>query len=120
MRATTDRRLVPGIGVLVGLAVLGSTAMFFAGCSRLLRRNQPVQESAFGRITRTKKIRAAWMNYPPAIMKDPATGKMTGAFVDILNAIATNIGLQVEWMPKETTWIDQVSGLDSGDWDIVG
>jgi ABC-type amino acid transport substrate-binding protein len=93
--------------------------MVFAGCSRLLHRNPP-PESVFGRILRTRKIRAAWMNYPPSIMKDPATGKIIGPFADILNAIGANLGLKVEWMPSATEWADQGSGLESGKFDIVG
>jgi ABC-type amino acid transport substrate-binding protein len=120
MKTTTSRRMVPGIGVLAGMAILCASAAFLAGCGRLLHRNPPVQESVFGRIMRTQKIRAAWMNLPPGIMKDPATGKMKGIFVEILSAIAEYNHLQLEWMPAETAWIDQVKGLESGDYDIVG
>ena len=77
-------------------------------------------ESAYDRVIRTKKIRAAWLTYPPAAMKDPKTGKLTGTFVETLDAIAKNLDLEVQWMDGETPWGALIEGLDQDKYDIVG
>ena len=78
------------------------------------------KETVYERVMRTKKIRAAWLTYPPAAMKDPASGKLKGTFVETLNAIAKDNGLQVEWMDGETPWGTQIEGLEEDRYDIVG
>jgi ABC-type amino acid transport substrate-binding protein len=79
----------------------------------------PQNESVYARVIRTKKIRAAWLTYPPAAMKD-ASGQLHGTFVDTLNEIAKNNGLQVEWMDGETPWGTQIEGLEGDRYDVVG
>ncbi len=77
-------------------------------------------EPVYSRVLQSKKIRAAWLIYPPAVMKDASTGKLTGTFVDTLETVAHNLGLEVEWAANETPWAEQIAGLDSDKFDIVG
>ena len=53
-------------------------------------------------------------------MKDTVTGKMSGAFVEALDMIGKNLGVQVEWMDGETPWGNQIEGLNADRYDIVG
>lgn len=76
-------------------------------------------ESVYTRVMRTKKIRAAWLTYPPAAMKD-ASRQLQGTFVQTLDEIAKNNGLQVEWMDGETPWGTQIEGLEGDRYDVVG
>ena len=46
---------------------------------------------------RTGNIRAAYITYPPAIIKDTATGKLSGTFYETLEQIARNCELELEW-----------------------
>ena len=64
-------------------------------------------------------LRACFMNYPPACMKDAKTGKMSGIFVDILQKVCDNIGKKLEWT-EEVGWESQIDGLESDRFDIVG
>ena len=66
-----------------------------------------------------ERLRASFMNYPPACMKDTKTGKMRGIFVDILQKVCDNLGLILEWT-EEVGWASQIEGLDSDRYDIVG
>jgi ABC-type amino acid transport substrate-binding protein len=52
-------------------------------------------------------------------MKDTATGKMTGIFVEALERAAENMGLKVQWT-EEVGWGAQIEGLQAGRYDIVG
>jgi len=73
----------------------------------------------YERIIRQDKIRAAFINYPPACMKDTKTGKMSGIFVDVLEKACENLGLELEWT-EEVGWASQIEGLDANRYDIIG
>ncbi|MFN3650352.1 MAG: substrate-binding periplasmic protein [Armatimonadota bacterium] len=75
--------------------------------------------SVYDRITKAGKIRAAYLDYPPACMKDTKTGKLTGVFVETLEKAAENLGLTVEWT-EEVGWGAQIEGLQTDRYDIVG
>lgn len=79
----------------------------------------PVEKSAYDRVLESKVIRAGYVNYPPGCIVDPKTHQITGAFVDILNKVAENTGLKVEYT-EEVGWATMITGLDSGRYDIMG
>jgi len=95
-------------------------AAILVGCGQQNTGAPGAKESVYDRVIRTKKIRAAWLTYPPAAMKDTTSGKMSGAFVETLELIAKDLDLQVEWMPGETPWGSQIEGLESDRYDIIG
>ena len=59
-------------------------------------------ESTWDQIKRTGKLRYGAIEYPPYWYRDKATGKLTGALVEMVEDIAKEIG--VEAVPVETTW----------------
>jgi polar amino acid transport system substrate-binding protein len=77
------------------------------------------KETVYERVVKSGKIRAAYISYPPALMKDTATGKMSGIFVETLEKAADNLGLKVEWT-EEVGWGSQIEGLEADRYDIVG
>ena len=104
------------------LCLLGGTlfaTLMLAGCIHP-QGETPRAESVYDRIVRTKTIRAAWLTYPPAAIKDTVSGKMSGIFVDTLNRIGSDLGIKVEWMDGETPWGQQIEGLNEDRYDIVG
>ena len=77
------------------------------------------KQTVYDRITTKKTIRAAYLNYPPACMKDTKTGVMSGIFVDVLTKACDNLGLKLEWT-EEVGWASQIEGLNTDRYDIVG
>lgn len=77
------------------------------------------RESVYNRVIKSGKIRAAYITYPPACMKDTASGRMSGIFVEVLEKAAANCGLSVEWT-EEVGWGSQIEGLAADRYDIVG
>jgi len=75
--------------------------------------------STYDRVMKSGKLRAAYITYPPALMKDTKTGKMSGVFVEVLEQAAKNLGLSVEWT-EEVGWGAQIEGLQADRYDIVG
>ena len=64
-------------------------------------------------------IRCGYVPYPPGLIKDPNSGKISGIFPEILEQAALNLGLKVEWT-EEVGWGTMVEGLTSGRYDMVG
>jgi len=55
------------------------------------------KESAFDRVMRTGIIRCGYWVAPPMIIRDPNSGKMSGAFVEYVEALGKALDLKIEW-----------------------
>jgi len=75
--------------------------------------------TVYSRVASTNTLRAAYITYPPAVMRDAKTGKMTGAFVEVIEQAAKNLGWKVQWT-EEVGWGAQIEGLQNDRYDIVG
>lgn len=75
--------------------------------------------TVYERVIQKDKVRAAYINYPPACMKNTETGEMSGIFVDVIEKACENLGLELEWT-EEVGWASQIEGLDANRYDIVG
>ncbi|MGN8275696.1 transporter substrate-binding domain-containing protein [Pseudomonas sp. SMN5] len=54
----------------------------------------------------------------PYVMRDPASGHYSGFFVDLCRDFAENV-LKVKAQFVDTSWDNQVAGLQSGKWDMA-
>lgn len=70
------------------------------------------KETAFERMMRTGTLRCGYYVFPPVVMRDPNTGKMSGFSVDMMNILAERTGLKVEWTEESTfgNWIQALQG----------
>lgn len=75
--------------------------------------------SVYERVAAKKTLRAAYITYPPAVVRDSKTGKLTGTFVETLERAAENLGWKVEWT-EEVGWGSQIEGLQADRYDIIG
>lgn len=75
--------------------------------------------SVYDKVLKSGVIRACYVVYPPALIKDPNTGKMSGVFVEALNKAASNMGLKVEWY-AEVGWGEMIEALNTNRCDIIG
>ena len=76
-------------------------------------------ESVYDRVIKSGTIRAGYITYPPALMKDTKTGQMSGIFVETLEKAAENLGLKLKWT-EEVGWGAQIEGLQTNRYDIIG
>jgi ABC-type amino acid transport substrate-binding protein len=76
-------------------------------------------QSVYNKVITSGVITACYLEYPPAIIKDPNTGKLSGIFYDALNKAASNMGLKVSWSVEEG-WADLIPSLNAGKCDIIG
>lgn len=93
-------------------------AALIAGCGPGTRESgSEKQQSVVDQIKREKVIHAGYIKYPPFVIEDPKSGKLSGFFVDLMAEIAQLMGCKVEY--EETDWGTMVAGLQTGKFDIV-
>lgn len=57
-------------------------------------------------------------DWNPMTMKDPATNSYKGYDIDVMTALAADLGVEVEFVP--TDWKTLVSGVTSGTYNLTG
>lgn len=55
------------------------------------------KESAYDRVMRTGTIRCGYWVFPPLLIRDANTNKMSGAYVDYVEALGKALDLKIEW-----------------------
>jgi polar amino acid transport system substrate-binding protein len=102
-------------GVVILTIVVSLLTVKFSGSSMTGSNGN----SVYDRVVSSGTIRACYVVYPPASIKDPNTGKLSGVFVETLNKAAENMGLKVDWN-TEVGWGDMIEALNSSKCDIIG
>ncbi|MGE3769589.1 MAG: substrate-binding periplasmic protein [Bdellovibrionales bacterium] len=74
---------------------------------------QAARETAYERVMRTQTLRCGYGIWEPAILRDPNTGVLSGWMVDIMDAVAREAQLKVEWT-EEVDWGQIGEALQSG------
>lgn len=77
------------------------------------------QETILQRVNRTKTIKAAYIPYPPFVLVDPSTKKVSGYFIEMMDEIVSRMGPGFKIEYEETTWGTMVVGVQSGKFDVV-
>lgn len=76
------------------------------------------KETAFERVMRTNTLRCGYYIYAPLVMRDPNTGRLSGATIDMMNYLAEKTGLKIEWT-EEITFGNWVPALQANRFDAV-
>jgi len=103
------------------LFVLAIVTVSFSSCNQSTQPSTEAlqKQTVYGRVLKSNTIKCAFLNYPPACMKDTKTGQMSGIFVEVIEKAASNLGMKVEWT-EEVGWGSQIEGLDKDRYDLVG
>ncbi|MCF8229233.1 MAG: ABC transporter substrate-binding protein [Bacteroidales bacterium] len=103
---------------LVKLLAIAFLFIMFS-CNQTGTVNTESDLAVYERVINSNTLRASYLSYPPACMKDTKTGEMSGIFVDVLQKACDNLGLKLEWT-EEVGWSSQIEGLETNRYDIVG
>jgi len=76
------------------------------------------KETAYERVMRTQTLRCAYTPYPPFMIKDANTGKLSGIYYDVMEEIAKRLSLKLEW-PEEVAPAGLFEGFKSGRYDAI-
>lgn len=80
--------------------------------------NQSQGADLLSAILANGEIRAGYVVDPPAMIKDPNTGELSGIFHDALEIAGENLGLKINWV-EEVGWGTMIEGLKAGRYDII-
>lgn len=108
-----------GAVIFLVIVALAGVPLGLSTCADPSQKNHSQGASVYDRVANTRTLRAAYITYPPAVVRDAKTGKLSGAFVEILERAAANLGWKVVWT-EEVGWGAQIEGLASDRYDIVG
>ena len=90
---------------------------FLAIISLLIISTAANAESKLQSIKKNGELRVGTTgDWDPMSMKDPATNKYKGFDIDVMNELAKDMGVKVEFVPAE--WKTIVSGITSARYDI--
>ncbi|MES3032243.1 MAG: transporter substrate-binding domain-containing protein [Patescibacteria group bacterium] len=108
---TTFKSVMCVLGVVAVLALIIS-------CQPRTTSKQNSAQPAFDRVINTKTIKVGYISYPPSLIKDPNSGKITGIFHDVLAEIGRRADLKIEFV-EEVTWGTMIEAVNSGRVDLI-
>ncbi len=89
------------------------------GVAVLILPSWVLAQSTLDNILASGKLRFGTTgDWNPMTMRDPATNDRMGFDIDVANALAADLGVEVEFVP--TTWKTIVAGVASGAYDMTG
>jgi ABC-type amino acid transport substrate-binding protein len=74
----------------------------------------PEKASVFDRVMKTRTIRCGYGIWPPFIVKDPNTGKLSGIFYDYMEALGQALSLKIDWAEESGGHSDFIPALTEG------
>lgn len=75
-------------------------------------------DDVYARVLGSGVLRCGYTPYSVGLMKDANSGKLSGIYKDLVEAVAAKLDVQVEWV-EEVGWAQQIEGLNSGRFDLV-
>lgn len=76
-------------------------------------------QSTLDEVQKRGEIKVGYVVYPPGMIKDPNTGKLSGIFYDALEEAGKNLGLKITWV-EEVSWGTMIEGLKAKRYDMIG
>lgn len=107
-------------GSVIFTAVILSVIAAYGTVKLVTEKKDPVTklESTYERVIRTGEMRCGYLPIKAVIYKDPNTGKLSGVGYDIVNIMATNLGLKVKWV-GEASFVSMAEDLKHGRYDMI-
>lgn len=98
--------------------MLKSTLLALSAAALLAGASSASAQALPARILEKKTIVVANVpNYPPLEFKDPKTATLTGLDIDLGNALAKKLGVEIKW--EEISFEQMVSALTTGRVDMI-
>jgi ABC-type amino acid transport substrate-binding protein len=102
------------------LAAIVSLAINFGFRDHVLLEKKTSNEwDLYSLIQNSGTIRAAYFVGAPLLSIDPNSGKKSGIFYDVVNALAERLHFKVNWI-EEVGYGEMIQGLNDRRYDIVG
>jgi polar amino acid transport system substrate-binding protein len=107
-----------GVVIVSALVALATATLVKSTSLPTVASGQVAAESELDQILKRGTIRCGYVSNPPSCMVDPNTRKLSGIFVDAIEATAKKLELKVEWT-EEVGFGSMIEGLQNNRYDIV-
>ncbi|MBW2740841.1 MAG: amino acid ABC transporter substrate-binding protein [Deltaproteobacteria bacterium] len=95
-------------------SVIFSLVLITLGCNQ--QQTRSAQEDTFAKIKREGVLRVGYILAAPWCIREPATGKLKGTFVETVEEIARQMDVKVEF--TESTFATFIAGLQTKKYDL--
>jgi polar amino acid transport system substrate-binding protein len=82
------------------------------------QKTEPQAASTYQRVLDRSSIRCGYVMFPPHMMKDPNSGKLSGISYDLMNAVGEKLQLKIDWA-EEVGYGDMITAVNSGRVDAI-
>ncbi|MEN5035251.1 transporter substrate-binding domain-containing protein [Pseudomonas sp. TWI929] len=96
----------------------GGVACLTAALALLMQPSAQAEAQTWQQVQKAGVLRCGAAIAAPYVMRDPASGQYSGYFVDLCRDFAENV-LKVKAQFVDTSWDNQVAGIQSGKWDMA-
>ncbi len=111
------------VGVIVLAAITSVLTLRIVGTqptqTPASQSSADTQNTIYDRVIASGTLKACYVVYPPSMIKDPNTGKLSGVSVDVLEQAAKNLGLKLSW-DYEVNYGDMIEALNTNKCDVIG
>jgi len=84
--------------------------------SRLSAPISASKEDTFSKVLKSNNLAVCYVAWPPSVIKDPNTGKLSGFLIDAIEKIAEDAGFKLTYV--ESTWGGFPADINTGKCDI--
>jgi polar amino acid transport system substrate-binding protein len=105
------------LGAAAGAGAVGGAVAPQAALAQMLETSIR-EDSVLAKIRKEGVIRVGYAQTGPWFYKDAKTGDLGGIYKDVVDMLAKEIQVKVEW--KEVTFANATVGLRRGDYDLFG
>ncbi len=102
--------LCGGVAVLLGSYFLHHDARVFSQTS--------TRQTAYERVMQTQTLRCGYVLVAPSLVKDAATGRLSGMVFDLMTELGRTLNLKIDWA-EETTPATELEGLRTRRYDMI-
>jgi polar amino acid transport system substrate-binding protein len=97
--------------IALGIAIVSLLMVFFGGA-------KITKKTLLDKVLSRGELEIGYVVNPPALIKDPNTGKLSGIYYDAVELMAKNLSLKANWR-EEVGWGTMNEGLYTGRYDMV-
>lgn len=105
---------------IIAVCIIVTLVVSFLGVKIFSSNNTSNSENiTLTSVLNRGEIRVGYVIYPPGMIKDANTGKLSGIFHDALEEAGKNLGLKINWV-EEVGWGTMIEGIKTGRYDMIG
>lgn len=114
-----EKKIMYGVGVLAVIALIVAMLAVMKAPSSTNGADTAAkaEKTTFDKVMEKDEITLCYAVWPPSVTKDPNTGQLSGFMIDIVNEMATDANLKVNYV--ESTWGGFPADLNSGKCDAA-